>query len=351
MSVPELPPAPSSVIDPQGRPRFGTYAGEMPRVDFSAFREEQSSAVPWPRFLSHKKWIYSLIATPEVLVVTNIADLGYTALGFVVAVDLAERRPLSDDGFLGLPRLLAHVGDSPGRGADASFRTLGAELNVQRGATADRFTLDADVLGLRAQMGSPLRLRAEILAEGAAPPLGVVAPVEGNKLNVTQKHAGLLAFGTLVAGGKSYSLNGGVAGIDYTQGLLARQTAWRWAMAAGRLSDGTPVGFNLVEGFNDAQGTSENALWVGNRLVPLGPARFEYTPSDPLEAWRVVTLDGSVDLSFKPIWVHREERDLKWAKSKFIQPLGHFSGVFQLDGHSVRVEKLPGVTEDQDVLW
>ncbi len=192
----------------------------------------------------------------------------------------------------------------------------------------------------------------ELLAAGAPPPLSVVAPVPGGVVNVTQKWAGLLAFGSLEANGRRYVLDGGVGGMDYTHGYLARRTAWRWAFACGRLEDGSPVGLNLVEGFNDAHaGANENALWLRGQLFPLSRARFEWNPDDPLEPWHVTTEEGEVDLSFKPLALHREERDVVVAKSHFVQPVGLFSGRLQVDGLTHPVSGVPGVTEEQDVTW
>lgn len=140
--------------------------------------------------------------------------------------------------------------------------------------------------------------------------------------------------------------------MDYTHGYLARRTSWRWAMANGRLADGTTVGFNLVEGFNDSDATaSENALWVGSRLLPLGRAHFEFNPKDVLDPWRITTEDGAVDLTFRAIAAHREERDYRLVRSHFVQPLGLFGGTVRLPDGAVEVADLPGVTEDQDILW
>ena len=174
---------------------------------------------------------------------------------------------------------------------------------------------------------------------------------------MTQKVAALLAFGELKTGGRTFRLDGGVAGLDYSHGFPARHTRWRWAMAAGRLDDGTPLGLNLVEGFNESDDdVNENALWVGNALFPLPRARFTLNPHDALDFWQVETTGGEVRLRFRPIHVHREERDYRWVKSRLLQPAGHFEGSLSVVGpdgakHQWTVARWAGVTEDQDVLW
>jgi hypothetical protein len=123
-------------------------------------------------------------------------------------------------------------------------------------------------------------------------------------------------------------------------------------MAAGRLDDGTPVGFNLVDGFNEGpDGKSENVLSLGDRLYPLGPAHFRFNAADPLDPWELKTDDGAVQLTFRPLHAHRDARDLLLVRSRFVQPLGFFSGTLRFGTRTVELAALPGVTEDQDMLW
>ena len=61
--------------------------------------------------------------------------------------------------------------------------------------------------------------------------------------------------------------------------------------------------------------------------------------------------DGAVKLRFVPIGAHREERDLKVVKSHFVQPVGLFRGTLEIEGRTHVIEDVPGVTEDQDILW
>ena len=43
----------------------------------------------------------------------------------------------------------------------------------------------------------------------------------------TEKRVLMPVVGEAVAAGKHYDLDGGLAGLDYTNGYLARHTAWR----------------------------------------------------------------------------------------------------------------------------
>lgn len=344
-----IPPAPVSVENAAGHPAFGTYVGELPEVDLRRLSGRFQLSRPL-RLLKHKRWVYTLVATPEVLAAFAIVDLSYTANAFAVAVDVKERRVLYDGGFMGLPGPLARVGDRPGEGHVARFRTVGARLGVERGHGRARYEVDLNVASLPL-LRDGLQWQGGLMAAGSPPALTVISPVSGDGLvNVTQKRAGMLALGTLTAGGRTYRLDGGMAGMDYTSGYLARHTAWRWALGLGRMPDGTPVGLNLAEGINDGQGSNENALWIGHRVLPLGKATFRYNAGDLLDEWRVTAGGGMVDLRFRPFHVHREERNFKLVRSRFFQPFGTFEGTVHLDGRQIPLQ-LSGVTEDQDILW
>lgn len=351
MSPRRLPPSPPSLEDAGGAPRFGTFQGALDVVDLSRL---QGTYQPHrvDRLRMHKKWLYGFIATREVAALFAVVDLGYSSNAFALALDYGSGRVLADQGVLGLPAPMVKVNDHPGAGLEVSFRHPAARLKAWRTFGDERFHGSVR-LGVKAPLLRPkLQLNWDLLAAGAAPPLTVIAPVDGGVVNVTQKWAGLLSSGTLEAGGQRFSLDGGVGGLDYTHGYLARETSWRWAFMCGRLDDGTPIGLNLVEGFNEARDdVNENALWLGNELVPLGRARFTWNKTAVLDPWRVRTVDGAVDLEFKPWAAHQELRDLKLIKSEFKQPVGTWSGEVRVGDHVYVVKDAPGVAEDQSVLW
>ncbi|GMU59892.1 MAG: hypothetical protein AMXMBFR34_16550 [Myxococcaceae bacterium] len=348
--APRLPPAPPSVDD-GGTPRFGTYEGTLDAVHLKNLRGSyQPNALDKLRM--HKKWLYGFLATREVLALWAVVDLGYTSNAFSLALDLTTQRVLADESYLGPPRPFVTVGDHPGPGLEVGFRRPDARLAASRRFGDERFHGSVRLGPSLPFVRPKLAFTWELLAAGAAPPLTVIAPVEGGVVNVTQKWAGLLSFGQLEAGGRRFVLDGGVGGLDYTHGYLARRTSWRWAFVCGRLDDGTPFGINLVEGFNETRDdVNENAVWLGQQLYPVGRARFAWNRSDPLDPWRVSTTDGKVDLTFKPLAAHRDFRDLKLVKSRFEQPVGLWSGTLKLGDSAVRFENAAGVTEDQDVLW
>ena len=341
---------PNSVVDRQGAPRFGTFQGELPAVDLRRLAGRHRPRW-WHWRARRKKWHYTIGVTDEVLICQAVVEGGYFGQGFMYVVDLYEERAVAEISSAGLPGMQARVNDRPGRGHHSSYRAPGIELALERGESSRRYRWKHRLHSLRQREPGGLALDADIDLEGAGPPLTVISPVDGGVVNVTQKWAGLAMAGELQVGSRSYRLDDGLVGLDYTQGLLGRRTSWNWALGMGRLSDGRPVGLNLVAGFNDGDdSTNENALWVGDQLISLGRAHFEYQSSNPEHFWTVRTDDGAVDLYFEPCYVYRESRDWKVIDSYFVQPAGRFEGTIEVDGQR-RPVTLFGVTEDQDVLW
>ena len=346
----ELPEVPTTLEDSFGHPRFGTYRGELREVALDRLRGPFSLPAPI-RFFKHKRWVYAQVVTPETVAVLGVAHLGYTANAFLAAVDLRERVSLFDSGLLALPGTRVEVAEAPGRGMRASFRRPGARVEIRRDRD-DRYVIDAHLRPLN-PLADAVTWEGEIAVSPSDSALTVISPVaDDGVVNVTQKRAALAATGALRVGRRTILLDGGVAGVDYTSGLMARNTRWRWAMMNARLPDRTPIGLNLVEGINDVNSScNENALWLGGQLHPLARARFHIGASPASDPWRVETVDGSVALHFQPVHTHCDERDFKIVRSRFLQPLGVFSGTVRVSGREVEIRGLGGVTEDQEIVW
>jgi hypothetical protein len=334
--VRELSPAPDSVVDPATlAPRIGSFRGGLPRVDWTPLRIGTAAGV-----LRHKRWLYIAVATDRVYVAVAVVKLGYVANAFLYAYDANERRMLARRSWLGPPSA-ATVGDTAGEGRHATFRSRGASIAIERSGRGAAYAVLADVPGLS--------LHASLDAAGAPPAIGAVAEVAPGRFDATEKGALLPVRGSLRVDDEEITLDGGLGGYDFTSGLLARRTRWRWGFALGRLTGGEPFALNVVEGF---VGEAECAAWVGKELVGLGEGRFEFDRARPDAPWKVTTTDGAARLTMTPGAVHEERRDLFVVRSRFVQPCGAWSGTLTLPGRApLRIERALGVTEDQDVTW
>ncbi|MBN1769915.1 MAG: DUF2804 domain-containing protein [Deltaproteobacteria bacterium] len=327
---------PPRVIDPDRRvPALGSFRGPLPPVDLSPLGRGRLF-----RLARHKRWTWLGIAADEVFVGLAVVDLTYAASTFAFAVDRATGRLLSDQSALG-PGFVGSVNEHAEEGAEARFALGARRASVLRPRGTAAWAVHAEL--------GDLRLDAKLDSTGAPPPLSaIVEPVPG-ALATTQKRALLPVTGTLQAGGRTFDLGRAVAGIDYSNGYPPRHTVWNWCFLLGRARSGERVALNIVQGF---VGEAECVAWVGDVLYPLGEGRFTYDLERPLAPWHVRTDDGAVTLEFAPQALHREDQRLGIISSRFAQVAGHFHGTFALpDRPSLELDGVPGVVEDQDMLW
>lgn len=328
----ELPIAPPSVVDAAGQPAFGAYQGYA-RAPWAELRSPHARGRVW-RALHAKRWHWVGILTERCVASFAVIDVGWATSAFAYLFDREARRLRADLSFMGAPRLSAQVAEIAGDGARSTFRAPGVSLRLERLAGSGAWRVVADV-------GRRLAIDATLDAGAAPPTLCAVAPISGGVANCTHKTACLPARGWAEADGARFELDGGTAQLDHTNGLLARDTRWRWASGGdARLG----LGLNLVEGFN---GPVENVVWADGRAIPVGDASFAFDAKAPLRPWTVRTAGGEVELVFTPEGARAEHKELVVAASRYVQPIGSFTGT--LLGR--RVERLPGVTEDHVARW
>jgi hypothetical protein len=321
-----LGPAPRRVVDGNGQPALGRFAGLAETFDWAALAPPLRRSAWWRRF-HHKRWHYVALACEELFCAVAIVDLGWTSTAFAYVFCRRERKLLASfaqDGVPGLSASLASHGAGTSR-----FRFLSSKIRIG----AQSLTLDCGKLQIDARFA------------GSAQQLLAVGTVAGGSVHATQKSGGAALDGQVRVGPRRFSLDGGVASVDYSNGLLARHTDWRWACAHS-----LTLGFNLQAGYF---GANENALWLDGRIMPLAAAVFDFDTADPMAPWHVHTTDGLLDLHFTPEGLRRDDKDLLIAASHYVQPIGSFSGwVKRTPGSAaIGVTALVGVTEDHHSRW
>ena len=334
-----LPPAPPALLDPAGAPVLGAFAGAHAQVDLALLARPGPAG--WLRQRARaKRWVYALAISDEVLAAVAIVEGGYFGGGFAWAQDRRSGALLFEASAAGLPGRHARVSGHGWAGARARLAT---------GALAAELRHDGAVFRLCAAGRGGFELDAVLDPFGAPAPFTFVAPVGGGGLRATSKAACLAARGTVRVGGRTLRLDGGSGGLDFTAGILARDTSWRWAFATGRAA-GAPLGFNLCEGFGVAADDSgENAGFSG-RPYRLPPVAF--TVGGATAPWRIAGGAGSLELLFHPTGAHAEARNLGLVRTRFVQVAGTFEGrVPGPDGEAVPISALPGVVEDHRARW
>ena len=317
-------PAPATFLDARtGAPRFGTFAGPLPAVNVPSSL--------FARITRQKRWVYLAIATDDIWIALAIVRTGYAATAFGFAYDLRAKSMLEDCSVIGIR---AHVANDAH--ADGSLARFHA------GSSRVAFNREGSALRAYARIGT-MQLDAVLDTRGC-PELAVIADLGAGRWDATEKQALVPVRGEGRVGSRVVSFDGARAGWDYTHGFLPRRTKWRWAFAIGRASTGEAIALNLCAGF---VGGAECAIFIDGNVFLLVEPRITF--EDPLGAWLV--RGRGLDLRFVPGAMHVESTNLILVRSRFLQPVGVFTGTIELGHRSVALVDVPGVVEDQDVLW
>lgn len=330
-----LPAAPDHLLAVDGTPRFGRYQGHLPAPDWALLAPPWQRSGTWRHF-HHKRWQYVALSTEELFCGVAIVDIGWTNTAFAYVFHRPSGQLLADLSQDGLPGLTASLANSLEAGQQSHFRAPGVAIRFQAlGADRYEFTLRWKQLRITASLSQP-----------AGPSLTAFGPInEGGSVHSTEKTTALQVTGQVQLAGQTFSLDQGLASLDYSNGLLARETQWRWASAHS-----AEIGFNLQAGYF---GTQENVLWLEGGMVALGAARFDFDPQRPLHPWRITTDDGLLDLTFQPHGAREANKNLLIAASRYIQPIGTFQGYVKTAANAParEVKNLVGVTEVHFSRW
>lgn len=324
--------APTSPLDGDGTPQVGTYAGACRTTDLSSLNISRLR-----RATQEKGWQWFCAADEEFAVGGAIVDAGLANTAFVWVIDREDNRLVVDDSRI-LPPLSVTRADDPGSSPRVAASFVGVSLSMEQ--------VDSDGTGGLAVSGRFGDLELDLTFESVgAGPVTAVCPVDGGDhpgVNVTQKETCLAANGTISFDGQTHTFADADGLLDFSHGVLARETTWRWAIGTGRTRDGTPIGFNVVDGFNEGR---ENAVWIGTERRQLESASFEFDRERPIDSWRV-TAGRRLNVELTPEAVRSEHLNLGVVVSKYAQPFGIWRGT--VAGRDV---ELVGVAETHQAKW
>lgn len=316
---PAFAPAPPQAVRADGTVALGTYEGTTSPGLEALARGRRRYA--W------KRWHYVSIAGEDVIAAAAVVDVGWARSAFAYLFDRTTQRMLADVSDLHRRRRPDMTVGAPVPGTVALFSSR--RIFVRLASAPNGWQLSV--------RGAGLTIDAELAASASAT-VCAVAQV-GSGIDCTHKTPGLRVTGVAAASGRHIPLETTVAALDHTSALLPRTTVWRWASGC----DDT-VALNLTEHFT---APAENVLWVEGAARRLPAVHFAFDTGDPTGPWHIASDDRTVDLIFTPEGVRREDRNLVLAASRYVQPVGSFSGTVA----DVEIDGLPGVTEDHLARW
>ena len=131
-----------------------------------------------------------------------------------------------------------------------------------------------------------------------------------------------------------------LATLDWGRGVWTFDNTWYWGSLQTRLDDGTTFGWNLGYGFGNTSAASEDMLFYGGKSHKIGRTKFVITGDDTgnpqfMSKWRILSEDGRLDCTFKPLIDRYEPFDLKVMCMIPHQVFGYVSGKCVLDDGTV----------------
>lgn len=309
---------PGRIVDADGRLRRGLTEGPL---------REDPLAVG-PRTGRARRWSYAAAASPDLALGAAIVELGFVAAAFVWCRTGSGLHTWQRRSPLGLGVSVGSVPDTPARSTRGGSVVIGPGGSLRIDVPTDAGRL---VAGLDADGGSPVTLITGTPAGG---------------WNATEKAAGYAVAGGLSLGGVEHVLDGG-GWRDWTAGRQDRRTRWRWAAGAGRTTSGSAVGLNVSTGMNATEDGEDVVWWDGQ------PAALPVDVLEPVDrpdgGWRLAGRGWALD--FHTEEVRAADERLLLMESRYVQPVGRFTGTLPgPDGVPVPVE-LQGVTEIHEARW
>lgn len=318
----------SSFISKNKVQKYGVYNNVVPDTSTNAW----DGAKGWrsPRRWQRKSWIFVGAYSPDIVVGFAIVDAGFIGKAFCYIYFPKTGRLIED----GLDRPFAFPANFEAGLED--HWSLGAyQIFTQNGQMHFEFK------GKKFQ----ICLQCEQTPHG----LSFLCPSEGAKRPFHYTYKNLLLPTTIqfTEKGQLQQFENLYSCIDYSKGYPPKHTQWNWTSFLGSMEDGSPVGINVVDQFNQ---NMENAVWIGTERILIGPVRYQY--DQPLEKsrWKVEAIDGNLELWMAPQGSRKENINVKVLKSKFTQVFGPIEGRIL---HQNQWKKLKGygVMEEHEAIW
>jgi hypothetical protein len=308
--------------------QFGVFDGLINNT--STQQWDQSNQLLSPRRWHRKSWIFVGAYHPSIYVGFAIVDAGFLAKAFCYVY------------FPSTGKLIEHGIDRPfafSKDFEANFNDSWKLGNYRINNSNEQLSFSY------ASKKFSLSIKGKNTKQG----LSFICPSIGTKrpFHFTYKNQ-LISFDIRCEiNGKKLQFKTIPGSIDFSKGYPPKHTQWNWTSFMGQLEDGTPLGINVVDGFNN---NMENVVWLGTERILIGPVCYQY--KQPLEhsLWKVDALDGNLSLSMQGIGNRKEHINLRFLKSKFVQVFGSIQGRIRYQGNWKKFSG-QGVMEEHEAIW
>lgn len=327
----ELPAAPAALRDSdENLHAYGRFRGPIEDVSTAAWDAPSGG---WRRRLQRKTWIYTGVYDPDFIVGIAVADVGYLATAFTYVFHRASGLRVEE------------AFERPFGFASAFAPSLKKPWAL--GSRHKLWVVEPHGTGIRVRYRGP-KLSCDVTLPSLEGGMSTLAPSPHRPFNYTFKRLCLPATvsGRVEGEGFEKTLSHGAA-VDFTLGYAPRHTHWNWACLQGTTDDGRAFGLNLVAHFNS---DLENALWLGDALIPLGRAGFSFERPADQRPWTITVADLDLTVTFTPEGARQDRKNFGVLQHDFIQPYGRFTATLRHEGKALRVEG-HGVVEDHTSRW
>lgn len=336
---------PKQLIDQNGRPAFGVYAGAVPDVNLGDFPYMLLRRFPWtlsPNMAKWlvKKWQFVGVVDEEFVLGVAIVHLNYIGNMFAYVFDRTNNQLIE----------IKHIAPFC---KDVQFSP--SAVNGMSSYTTDtaRVEFDNNIAGGARTVsiaGNP-KLGCQISYREKGSGVTTVSRIGVYGFNHCFKMVAMPAKGEISYGGKTRKLSKkALAIIDWSTGTPQRETYWNWACGSGRDKQGRTIGINFACGMNET-GYTENAFWVDGKPQKVDVVSFSYNQQNVFDPWRITSMDGKVDLTFHPDSERLGDENFGVVVSRLHQPFGRFTGTLQSGRNKYSVDNLYGFAEEHYAKW
>lgn len=293
-----------------------------------------------------KEWDYYGITTDKYFVSATVSNLGYAGLIFVYFIDFTSREYIEDT-------LITPFGKgfSLGRTSDDNSFFMKNDITfkfIKNGTEREIFVSwpkFAKGKGFKAHW---------IIQQTPRDSIVMMTPIGHRRFYYNHKINCMPAEGAFLLGNDEYGFNArnALATLDWGRGVWEYRSFWNWASASWFLPNGKTFGLNLGKGFGDLSKATENCFFIDGVIHKLDYVEFHYDNSNFLKPWHFESVDGRLNLEFKPFFERVAKSNLLLISSEVHQLFGKYSGyVIDDSGKKLKIDNITGWAEEHHARW